>query len=952
MTTDQPPAPARAWYQRKKTWVISTGLLILFLLILISLPFGISFGLADFLKQHGARQVHIENIDFNPFTGRLLFQNVRAQADEAQDLRLDRLELEVGWRDLFSKRARVHAVNLQGLQAEVDMSDSKTLKLSGLSFPLDEGQPVPVDDSAPWGFALDSVEIRESELTYREKDLRIELFLEHLALQKLVSWNQQVVAKLNLNGQVNKAPVEIQLNAHPFSEAPVINGRLSLGAFSLADLQPLLTRNDGPNITGMLSLKQAFQLTLSTSNEIQWRTQGQLEGTELNASMPQLTSQDQSTRWDGEVAGSYSQAKGLLLDINGELSGALPALKLPDQTIDLSLARYSWQGGVNLQQGTQGMTLKAGGDLQIDDAQVIQANGDPQRISNEKLRLKGLSLEMKQDEAGQLSLTQQGHLSLAGLGVVQHELNAGLSALQWDGSFSLQTTEAAPELTAQGAGLLEGIHAEEAGDRGQLVNLKQIKLAGFNLSSDNQAVLEQAVLQGIRLTGTPGAADAMVVTEKLTLNDIRFSETTGLGIALIEQQGMQSRISLDKAGQSNFQVFAERLQRASMGGQPEEVPTDEQGKPLQIKIDRLVWAGDNQVHFSDQSVSPAYKTVLKVESLELKGVDSNRPDVASPFKLVGSTGRHSKVKVDGELTLFQTDPSGKINGRLEGVELVPLSSYTTNAIGYHLDSGELDADIGLTLTAGEMAGKNHLIIRRLEVSQVSKAQAEKLNAKISMPLDAALGMLMDKNDTIDLNLPVSGKLSDPNVELGDVINTALGNALKKGAMTYLTTALFPYGTVVALLKMAGDASAVQLDPVEFEPAMAELDDKDRDYLSKVAQVLKDRPKIAIKLCGVATALDRQALNQALATKAKASEKAEKEGAEKSEEPPNAEASSSKQSPAPVVSDEELMALAQRRAELVEDYFVKQHGISAGRAAVCRPVLNEEAGAVAKVDLQI
>ncbi|MCU7916549.1 MAG: hypothetical protein KZQ65_11830 [Candidatus Thiodiazotropha sp. (ex Gloverina cf. vestifex)] len=134
--------------------------------------------------------------------------------------------------------------------------------------------------------------------------------------------------------------------------------------------------------------------------------------------------------------------------------------------------------------------------------------------------------------------------------------------------------------------------------------------------------------------------------------------------------------------------------------------------------------------------------------------------------------------------------------------------------------------------------------------------------------------------------------------------------------------------------------------------MAELDDKDRDYLSKVAQVLKDRPKIAIKLCGVATALDRQVLNQALATKAKATEKAEKERAGTPEKPSNAETSSSKQSPAPVVSDKEMMALAQRRAEQVEDYFVNQHGISAGRAAVCRPVLNEEAGAIAKVDLQI
>jgi outer membrane protein OmpA-like peptidoglycan-associated protein len=374
--------------------------------------------------------------------------------------------------------------------------------------------------------------------------------------------------------------------------------------------------------------------------------------------------------------------------------------------------------------------------------------------------------------------------------------------------------------------------------------------------------------------------------------------------------------------------------------------------PMPIKIDRIAWQGENRVSFSDRSVQPPFEGALDVKQLQLSGIDSSRPDQPSLFTIQGSTGRYAKIKAEGKITLFQGNPDGNIKAVLKGIEMLPLSSYTIPAIGYNLDSGELDAQIDLALAKGDIEGTNHLIIRRLEVSEASEAQAEKLKAQISMPLDTALGMLQDKHQTIDLNLPVSGKLSDPNVALGDVINTALGNALKKGAMTYLTTALFPYGTMVALLKMAGDkAGAVQLDPVAFPAAADTLDDKDKDYLGKLAGVLKERPKIAIKLCGLATQADRAALAQALAQKAAQEQKAkELEQGEKPKQGDEPKAEQATQPPA--VPDETLLALAKRRAEVIEDYLVKQHGVSPGRAAVCRPEIDAEAEAQPRVDLQI
>jgi hypothetical protein len=135
-----------------------------------------------------------------------------------------------------------------------------------------------------------------------------------------------------------------------------------------------------------------------------------------------------------------------------------------------------------------------------------------------------------------------------------------------------------------------------------------------------------------------------------------------------------------------------------------------------------------------------------------------------------------------------------------------------------------------------------------------------------------------------------------------------------------------------------------LDPVGFGAGDVLLDDQDRDYLGKVAQVLKERPKIAVKLCGAAVQADREELARRMAAQAK--EKQPKRGREVKAEAKVEEAA------LPAVSEEELLALAKQRAEVIEDYLVTRHGVSASRAAVCRPVVDPQSGAAPRVDLQI
>jgi outer membrane protein OmpA-like peptidoglycan-associated protein len=161
-------------------------------------------------------------------------------------------------------------------------------------------------------------------------------------------------------------------------------------------------------------------------------------------------------------------------------------------------------------------------------------------------------------------------------------------------------------------------------------------------------------------------------------------------------------------------------------------------------------------------------------------------------------------------------------------------------------------------------------------------------------------------------------MNDPKFDVRDALNQALAKGLKKGALSYLTLALQPYGSLIVAAKYAGEVvTKVRLNPVEFEPGQAALDETSRDYLSKVAQVLKDRPKLAIKVCGIAVQQDLLFYEgQQQAKQEKDEEKAVPQG--------------------PLVDEQQMAELGRQRAAAVKEYLVEKHQIPAGHLVGCQP----------------
>ena len=278
-----------------------------------------------------------------------------------------------------------------------------------------------------------------------------------------------------------------------------------------------------------------------------------------------------------------------------------------------------------------------------------------------------------------------------------------------------------------------------------------------------------------------------------------------------------------------------------------------------------------------------------------------------------------------------------IRSTIKALEIPPLSPYAVKTMGYHLISGEMDADIELKVTAGKLEGEGDLTFHGPRVEAINPEKLENKQGR-PIPLESALKVLRDKNDDVRLRIPISGDVTHPKFSFADAINQAVIKGLTMASLSYLKYMLGPYGTAIAIVELGGKfgvhvLTGIRLKPLEFQPGTSDLDAANQKYVDKVASILKEKKDVRLQLCGWATESDRTGRPQAADTPAAAEQ----------------QIAAAKDARLPL-GDEAMLALAQRRADQIEDKLVNRYGITHNRIFICKPKIDPNAEAKPRVEL--
>lgn len=244
-----------------------------------------------------------------------------------------------------------------------------------------------------------------------------------------------------------------------------------------------------------------------------------------------------------------------------------------------------------------------------------------------------------------------------------------------------------------------------------------------------------------------------------------------------------------------------------------------------------------RVQFADRFIKPNYKADLseltgRVSGFSSSGTASER---SANVQLRGRAEGTAFLEIDGTVDPISPQLSFDIKGRMRDLELSPLSPYAVKYAGHGIERGKLSATLEYVLAPdGQLSANNKLVLQQLVFGEPVAG------APSSLPVRLAVALLADRNGVIDIDLPISGSLSDPQFSIGALLWRVAGNLIVKAVSA-------PF----ALLAKAFSGGERSQGMIDFAPGSARLDPQAKGHVETLAQSLLDKPGLRLTISGTA-----------------------------------------------------------------------------------------------------
>jgi hypothetical protein len=217
---------------------------------------------------------------------------------------------------------------------------------------------------------------------------------------------------------------------------------------------------------------------------------------------------------------------------------------------------------------------------------------------------------------------------------------------------------------------------------------------------------------------------------------------------------------------------------------------------------------------------------------------------AGDVDIAAKVERTAPVTIKGTVNPFAREITLDLAGSAHDVDLPPLSPYAVKYAGYGITKGKLSFDVRYRIRDRKLVADNKLVVDQLTFGErVDSPTATRL------PVQLAVALLKDANGVIDIELPISGSLDDPQFSVMGLIGKVIVNLLEKAV-----TAPF------ALLGAAFGGGGEEMSYVVFAPGKSMPAAAGEAKLDKLGKGLGARPALKVDIAGhVDAAADAQAL---------------------------------------------------------------------------------------------
>ncbi|MBI4825907.1 MAG: DUF748 domain-containing protein [Nitrospirae bacterium] len=345
-----------------------------------------------------------------------------------------------------------------------------------------------------------------------------------------------------------------------------------------------------------------------------------------------------------------------------------------------------------------------------------------------------------------------------------------------------------------------------------------------------------------------GGIDVKLEPPSINVNDISLTD-------------FYSRIIFNEDATLNLQKII--VPSTSEAVSKSEVPKDGKlrtkdaapaAKKVPVKFGKVTLQGGT-INFTDHYVKPNYTANLTEIGGRISGF-SSKEDSAGEVDLKGKFENYSPLEITGKINPLSDDLFVDLNVSFKDMDLSPVTPYSGKYLGYTIQKGKLSLDLKYLIVKKKLDSQNKVFIDQFTFGDsVESPDATKL------PVRLAIALLKNRKGEIDLDIPVSGSIDDPEFSVFRIVIKILLNLIVKAATS-------PFALLGAIFG-GGD----ELSYVEFEYGSHALSEQALQKIDTVIKALYERPAIKMEIEGhVDTENDMEGLRQYIFNKKLKSQK--------------------------------------------------------------------------------
>jgi hypothetical protein len=332
--------------------------------------------------------------------------------------------------------------------------------------------------------------------------------------------------------------------------------------------------------------------------------------------------------------------------------------------------------------------------------------------------------------------------------------------------------------------------------------------------------------------------------DRLSVAGIRYQSTpAALSIKSIRAQGPYARVII---AQNRSLNITEALKPAGSAAAPAppaaappvgksssttrtaQLPPPSHATSMPLSIGTVL-ISNGSANYSDQWIQPHFAIGIQQLNGSIDGLSSD-PASRAKIDLTGSVDRYAPAHIWGETNLLSETTYTDISMSYRGIELTGVTPYSGHFAGYKIAKGKLTVDLKYHIENRQLTASHHIVVDQLQLGdKVDSPDA------VNLPLKLAVSLLKDRNGVIDLDLPVTGSLDDPQFKIGPIIWKVFVNLIEKA--------------VTAPFKLLGSlfGGGDQVNIVEFAPGSAALDATALTRLDSITKALDARPGLELDI---------------------------------------------------------------------------------------------------------